>query len=202
MSHRVHTDHLPVVQNFRDWVQRTKVKPVFDSETPASGEFLPERDVALFFGDTAKITALLEAALPDVLVHASEVSLRCAKVFAILLLIGYPEFIKHFLSHANLSDSHLPLLECPNNFPKVDGMFERFQKQQWLLCPHKFEYISFDVVIERDCILPITEKKEIGKGGSSKVYAIKLHEQYDGLSAGSRQVAHIPPRALATVYWP
>jgi hypothetical protein len=59
------------------------------------------------------------------------------------------------------------------------------QKSKWHFCPYTFRQININAQLEKECILPIIHKQQLGNGGSAVIYKIKLHPAYDYLTAAT-----------------
>jgi hypothetical protein len=140
------------------------------------------------------------------------------KVFAILLLIGQPTALVHFIEEG-VCDADLPLLKVggpakgANKFElrgrhstKVLSCFkgwglgslEKFQERQWMLLPASF--ISTDTTgiphhdFDSSEILPFVDWEKVSDaGGSGQVYKAKIHGDYHNFH--NSQVCFVISRA-------
>ncbi|KAF2813081.1 uncharacterized protein BDZ99DRAFT_473802 [Mytilinidion resinicola] len=178
MAASVQPDHNPYIRAFRQFV-RNSVTCDFSQK-----EFVP-LDLLEAYLDQRRVTQLL-AALPGV-IDAANVLEHYLRVFAILIIIGKAEYIKHFLQHSDLEDKILPITSLnhrPSHWPSVadsNDFFPSFYKAQWQFCALDFTQKLKGSVLDEDLILPIIEKKELGSGGSAAIYKIKLHDAYNHL---------------------
>jgi hypothetical protein len=180
-------DWNPDISEFIRWVKDKSVTGTLGPVPAVNHPFMPLPRLETYLKDGKRTRVLLQALFPngDLPVEPEEVWRHCIKVFSILLLIGKGHFIQHFVQHEQLWDSKLPLLPTPSHFPLATGnnqFFEAFFKQQWHFCPFTFHHNEINTHLEKECILPIVHKEQLGDGGSALTYKIKLHPAYDDLT--------------------
>ncbi|OCL14632.1 kinase-like protein [Glonium stellatum] len=178
------------VQDFRRFVQQQSQQGTLGATAKtdtANSRFLPEKVLYEYFDDLHLLN-LLKAVVPfdgHPPVQPRTIRERFAKVFAILLCIGYGNFIKLFAQDDDLSDKKLPFTNCPTAFPRVgvsdEQFFTPFYNQQWMFCVPPLTYEPRSRWPARR-ILPIIKKRQIGDGGSAKTYKIEVHPDYNQLS--------------------
>jgi hypothetical protein len=186
-------DHHPVIQDYHRFVADKSLLGVVTDSDEATGidrRFLPFPDLKRYFdddGEEDRLLDILNKVLPSAgppSVASSTVRRDYLKVFAILLRIGQGRFIKLFVIYPGLSDTNLPFVQCPPDFPTSPDFFNEFFEQQWMFCSPEVEYRRMTVLPLRT-ILPIIEKEKIGAGGDGIVYRIVVHPAYNKLRANS-----------------
>jgi hypothetical protein len=200
-------DWNPDISEFIRWVKDKSVTGTLGPVPAVNHPFMPLPRLETYLKDGNKTRILLQALFPngDSPVEPEEVWRNCIKVFSILLLIGKGSFIQHFVQHDQLWDSKLPFLSSPHHFPPATGndqFFVAFFKQQWHFCPYLFRHNEIHAHLEKECILPIVHKEQLGYGGSALTYKIKLHPAYDDLT-GPTDIRRVwmSPLAWFTVLW-
>jgi hypothetical protein len=104
------------------------------------------------------------------------------KVFCILLTLERAKLIDYFCQYDELEDAKLPFHVRPRNFPLVkleDDLWKLFSETQWYFCAQAMLDKCPGRIYPDKAVLPITEKVEIGKGGSAKIYIIEVHGGYN-----------------------
>jgi hypothetical protein len=186
-SYLARLDWDPYISEFMRWVEWQSVSGTLDPVSAVHCPFMPLPRLETFLKEGNRTRRLLEALFPnyELPVEPEEIWPRCIKVFSILLLIGKGSFIQHFVQHDQLWDAKLPFLSRPRHFPpsaRDDNFFESFSKRQWQFCPYVFRYNEINAQLEKERILPIIHKQQLGEGGSVLTYQIKLHPAYDYLT--------------------
>jgi hypothetical protein len=183
------------ISEFMTWVQSQSVMGTLGPVSPVDCPFMPHRRLEDYLKEGNRTRRILEALFPnrELPVEPEEIWPNCIRVFSILLLSGKGSFIQHFVQHDQLWDAKLPFLTRPRHFPPAtddDRFFKLFSEKQWQFCPYKFFHNETHAHLEKECILPIIHKEQLGDGGSSHTYRIKLHPSYDNLTGPSdiRQV--------------
>ena len=184
------SDHHKDIQDFHQLISTLRCPCISITKDHHQSSFVPESLLRDYFQDSYHAKRLLAALYPDVECPVNpERILKYSRVFSILLLIGKGHFIQNFVQHQELQDHKLPFDDQPRSFPTDTAdarFFIMFYKRQWEFCPPEFEE-GMDVHFRDEYVLPILEEKEIGKGGSGRVYKIVLHKDYNKLqSDGSR----------------
>jgi hypothetical protein len=178
------------ISTFVEWVRDQSIKGTLGSDPDVKHPFMPLARLENYLkekdGDRTK--RLLRASFPnsDPPIEPEDVWRNSIRVFSILLLIRKVDFIPAFVQHDQLWDSKLPFFSPPRHFPPApgdDGFFASFCKQQWHFYPHTFQQNVIKAQLEREYILPIVYKEQLGDGGSATTYKIRLHPAYDHLKA-------------------
>jgi hypothetical protein len=182
-------DWHPRVQRFLQWIERHVVQGYSGPRLDQAHDFVPLSALEEFFEDTARFTLMLGALFPDsddVNISTTTILERgYIRVFAILLSIGRGEYIESFVHHKSLTDERLPFESRPPSWPPAsqgNDFWKEFEEAQWKYCPHTFTRNDIDIHLDYRTILPIVERTEIvRRGGSSKIFKIKIHPEYDKL---------------------
>ena len=196
-------DHAAVViQELLEWVPKNCISGTNGPSAEPNRPFMPLPDLEAYLKAHRRTSKLLRASYPerDHLVVASFLEEWYIRVFTILILIGKGNYIEHFYQHTNLRDHKLPFLEKPAHFPidPSDPTFwESFYEKQFIFCAHCFGHNENYIKLEDPCVLPITSKELLGRGGSAAIYKIRLHPYYDRLlsEADCSMVRFTPPWA-------
>jgi hypothetical protein len=180
----------PDISEFMRWVESQSVIGTLGPVSAVNCPFMPLPRLETYLKEGSRTRRLLGALFPhrELPVGPEDIWRNCIKVFSILLLIGKGSFIQHFVQHDQLWDAKLPFLSRPRHFPPStgkDNFFESFSKKQWHFCPYVFRYNEINAQLEKECILPIIHKQQLGDGGSALTYKIKLHPAYDYLTAST-----------------
>lgn len=176
----------PDITKFINWVEKSSDNGTLGPGLAVERPFMPLGRLESYLKDGNITKTILRALFPnsEPSIGPQEVWRNCLRVFSILLLIRKGSFIPHFVQHDQLWDSRLPFLSPPRHFPTAagdDGFFDAFSKQQWQFCPHTFQQNAINAQLEKEYILPIVQKEQLGDGGSARTYKIKLHPAYDHL---------------------
>lgn len=190
MSNHTQPDWDPDISEFMRWVETQSVIGILGPVSSVNCPFMPLPRLETYLKEGNRTRRLLEALFPnrELPVEPEGIWRNCIKGFSILLLIGKGTFIQHFVQHDQLWDAKLPFLTPPPHFPPAAGdkrFFESFSKQQWHFCPYVFRHNDINAQLEKECILPIILKQQLGDGGSALTYQIKLHPAYDYLTAAT-----------------
>lgn len=94
--------------------------------------------------------------------------------------MGEGQLIQRFTEHDVLRDQYLPFTTKPHMFPLDSEFFEEFQSKQWEFCAATITR-KYNVHLEPKQILPFIECEKRKDGGSSTIYKIRVHEDYDQL---------------------
>ncbi|KAI8628748.1 kinase-like protein [Xylariaceae sp. FL1651] len=102
------------------------------------------------------------------------------KIFATLLLLGYPNHLSLFIEADQLDDAKLPL--------KAETLFEEihlpkevandFAEKQWELIVPTFQRGTLNRRFGANVVLPFTQDKRIGKGAFGTVYEVTIDEDH------------------------
>jgi hypothetical protein len=192
-------DDQPVIQDFFDWVDKSRVPGLMDPNSDMPTKFLPDhllRDylTANNYRQLKKLLVAIFAENEETPSH-EEIASYYYKSFCILLLIGKARFIRHFVQHNSLDDTHLPFSKerPPSGFPTdTDDPFflTRFCERQWTFCAPYLE-IRTSRIMEDSRILPIIKKEILDTGGSAKVFKIELQPEYNRLIDISNPSANV-----------
>lgn len=186
----------PAVQAFYAWIKDPGVTITQGKDTPPLDDFVPAGEVQAYFRkDPSRLTGVLNALFGSEdsrwRGHAHEIVDHYSVVFAILVSIGYGEYILNFLPHETLCDDKLPFEVRPTKFPWAhldsDEMFDRFQKAQLRFCAVRFHRNSTHE-FDDSRPLPFRSKELIGEGGSAKVYKVEIHGSHDMLQSPGTEV--------------
>lgn len=189
-----YAQHSQTLQDFHRWRHSPQTRtPGLGGSNLVPTSFISRSKLEAYL-ETSRLEDLLHTVLnndeiPAVAVaYVREHYLRC---FATLLCINKGEWICHFQQYRSLRDEKMPYDTRPEQFPFDDrpDLFETFKAAQWQFCAMSLQYDMKDRFRDQD-ILPITSKKEIGRGGSATIYMIDVDESYHALR---------PPDQLLTV---
>lgn len=111
------------------------------------------------------------------------VTSECVSVFLILLRMGQPAMIDHFMRF-DTGDQRLPL-EKPGDFPPALS-FHDFAQHQQPFCAPKIR--PGDRTYLNDRILPLTGRKDLVKDGIAKIFKIEIHPEFDALESEARVI--------------
>jgi serine/threonine protein kinase len=102
-------------------------------------------------------------------------------VFVILLQIGQPAFILHFIQHKRFRDRFLPF-DNFESWPAVcRQLFSDFYEKQWEFCAEEFTLHLDDTVFDPRSIIPIVFQEELKGGPDSWTFKIRIHPDYNCL---------------------
>jgi hypothetical protein len=142
-------------------------------------QFMPTNEIDNYL-DKGTIKRLLRiskaSANPDMILN------KYKRVFCILLTLERAKLIDYFYQYDELEDAKLPFHVRPSNFPlgkSEDDLWKLFSDTQWYFCAQVMLDKCPGRIYPDNALLPITEKVEIGKGGSAKIYKIEVHEAYN-----------------------
>jgi hypothetical protein len=116
-------------------------------------------------------------------VEVSVVQETCLKVFCILLSIGKARYIRPYVEHDDLVNSHVLFYSKPGNFlisTYQPSLWDLFSKKQWIFCPAEISY-KIHNSLDPHRILLIAERKVLARGGSAVVSKIVLHPSFNNL---------------------
>lgn len=175
------------VQAFHRWLQSPETQtPGLRAKNLDIVNFVPRSKLEEYFAEDHRMQNLINSLLDDR--HRAKVDIRYIRKhyllsFATLLCIGRGDRICHFQHYRSLRDDKMPHKTQPDGFPILDDptMFEDFYAKQWQFCAIDLQYDMKDRLGEHD-ILPITNKRKIGEGGSAIIYKIEVHKSYNFLS--------------------
>lgn len=144
--------------------------------------FVPVSKVHAYFEDDQRTRQLLRAlAQPGTVPLPSHVICQdhsYRRVLCILVRMGQGQLIQHFTEHDVLCDQYLPFTTKPHMFPLGSDFFAEFQSKQWEFCAANITR-KYNVNVESKQILPFVELEKQREGGSSTIYKIRIHEDYD-----------------------
>ncbi|KAI9775065.1 MAG: hypothetical protein M1839_001457 [Geoglossum umbratile] len=105
------------------------------------------------------------------------------KIFAILVTLEKPQFIRNFIAHdhyqAEILDHKLPLSEetlrsiIPSS-AEVSTFYSKFCRRQWQYLVPAMHHSNIYRVLDRETILPYVESIKIGEGGYGIVHETTL----------------------------
>lgn len=118
-------------------------------------------------------------------VSPKDLAENCSRVFCILILLGRPKLIGHFVDEESLWDNNLPFTgdSPPYRFPSDPNhtdLFTKFKEEQWRFCALKLQGRS-TVNVHKHRVLPFTDSENIGGGGTAFVHRVEIHPNHDGL---------------------
>ena len=178
------------LQAFHQFLQRSLIR-TDNPVTSKQEEFVPFEQIEDYFNEENHLIDVLSAVFPDeepIPVDDSVVQDSYLRTFCILLSIGAARYIRHFVEHDGLSDSQLPYHSSqPDNFPispSRPDLWKSFCDKRWVFCAAEMKY-KINVTLEPNRILPIVERKVLGKGGSAVVSKIVLHKSFNKLRDGA-----------------
>lgn len=178
-------DHNHALIEYHNWLKDTRVLGsgcLTTGTTDSDCRFVPKSDLQQYLKREIIVKILRVLGIRH---HSADVILKgYLKNFAILLSLDHGKLIEWFLQHDSLSDKKLPFETCPPTFPQTSdpNFFNTFSRRQWMFCAPAFSYRKHYIWALNDgCVLPIVEKEELGRGGSSVTYKIRLHPCYDRL---------------------
>jgi len=186
-------NHSPRVQQFRRWIGEHCSAGYSGSKLDRESKFVPYTALTEYFDDRRKLRWLIEALFPhsdDPLEADTVVDEGYLRVFATLVTIDRGAYIEEFVRHETLRDDKFPLESRPHDWPRTserNDFWEDFKAAQWKFFPYTFGRNLSDKRISPKMILPIIESEHLKDGGSSSIYKIKIHAEYDHL-----EVAHDP----------
>ena len=196
-------DHLPETSAFLSFLRKAAIEGYSQSQTKV---FTPKCALQDYFGRRrGSLSRLLDETLhgerhPP---SAETVSTEFIAIYAILITIGQPQFLKRFIEHG-FCDDKLPLQVEPPSFPTTtDGgsLFERFEHAQWQFCPLRFRSGGVGYHIQPAYILPLRERERLRRSPPATVYKVKVHEDYDlfrsSSLAGSQDVSIFRARQIS-----
>jgi hypothetical protein len=173
------------LQNFHQYLQESLIR-TDNPVTSQKEEFVPYEQIEEYFTKEGRLIDILSAIFPDeepIPVEEIVVQTQYLKTLCILLSIGGARYIRHFVEHDGLSDVRLPHTSKPHNFPispAKPNLWDLFYEKQWVFCAAEI-YYKINNSLEPDRILPIVERKVLGKGGSAVVSKIVLHKSFNKL---------------------
>ncbi|KAL8792768.1 MAG: hypothetical protein Q9195_004655 [Heterodermia aff. obscurata] len=177
----IQAEHPSEIQAFWRWYLATVRQGMGGPDHAAGRAFIPLSAVQDYLGASQRVEGLL-AALCAKHVDAQYVREHYLRTLAILILIRQGPMINHFVRYSSLTDKRLPFRTRPEDFPHSADpeFFDKFHVQQWQFCVTDLEY-KMDLHLHQEEILPIIEKKEIGRGGNATVFKIVVASEYNKL---------------------
>lgn len=184
-------DSNPRIQNFWGWLDDEQQLAYGYSglELEKRSQFVPSSVLKAYFESPRKLQRILDALFPntdDPIEAETILEGDYLTVFVILLSISKGTYIEHFVHHEGLRDDKFPLEARPYEWPKTkssEDFWEDFKAAQWKFYPYTFARNKTDIRVGSRRILPITERELIKEGGSSKIFKIKIHPDYDRLES-------------------
>jgi hypothetical protein len=181
----------PSIRNFIEFVNRESVFEVVDpNDEKTKRVFMPLDIIQRYlqqrnYANLNDITAVL---FPKEYTNPKEIIPKYTRVFCTLLYSGYGHYIKQFKRLSNLRDVNLPFdpENPPNNLPPAPGpgnqdFWRDICKEQWRFCAPEFECPVSNEDFDENRVLPIIFKKWLAGGGTSTLWLIKLHPDYNKL---------------------
>jgi hypothetical protein len=175
------------IQEFYEWQEQARQPGHRIKEGKfESALFIPNSKVKSYL-TANRVRDLLEAC--SVLQFNNVIGIQSYRsvVFCILLSCEKGQHITTCARRESIVDTHLPiplatlLQEFPSN--EYGGLAREFDAAQWEWCARELRNSEMDDMnLESQCILPITEWVQVGRGGTAQVYRIKLHHDYNILS--------------------
>ena len=107
-------------------------------------------------------------------------------VFSILLKLGVGHLIDQF-QKLDFVDNQIPItrytlqteLSNRTHLPNVEKLAIQFDEAQWQFCPAQFDLAVYKEHYEKR-VIPICQKRPIGKGGTAEVWEISVQEHFVG----------------------
>ncbi|OCL10566.1 kinase-like protein [Glonium stellatum] len=184
-------DHAHALIEYQNWLNDACIASsgcLTPESTDADHRFVPKPDLQDYLSKDKLIKILKGLGIQP---HNTDTILKdYLKSFAILLSLGHGPFIEWFLQYDSLADKKLPFETRPPTFPRTSDVdfFDNFFKRQWMFCNPIFSCRKHHAwALNDNYILPIINKEELGRGGSSVTYKITLHPYYDRLAERSDQ---------------
>lgn len=176
---------IPEVQDALRNLDSLSVPALAPSDYPNAKFFPPS---ALHRFDSKRLSEILRS-IPSTKDAARRlareiVMCECVSVFLVLLRMGQPAMIDHFMRFDTLSDKRLPLGDS-GDFP-AGLSFHDFAQHQQPFCAPKIREGNRNFLNER--ILPLTGREELAEGGSAKVFRIEIHPEFDDLEREARVI--------------
>ncbi|KAL9043640.1 MAG: hypothetical protein Q9214_003179 [Letrouitia sp. 1 TL-2023] len=177
----------PALSGFHDFIrsQKTLSKGCRGMCGDLSVPFIPEKKLDAYFEQ--HLTEILKAVYPDKdpgnLPNPTVIRHSFVKTFGILLCIECGHDIEYFMRYDHaLADSQLPLDSQPQKWPQfhAQDVFKRFKEMQWLFCAANFG-LDTDIEYDKERILPIIAKEQLGEGGSAIAHKVELEDGYNQL---------------------
>ncbi|KAL8919647.1 MAG: hypothetical protein Q9208_006679 [Pyrenodesmia sp. 3 TL-2023] len=177
-----YAQHSDALQAFHRW------RLSAEAQTPGlwggnldTTSFIPQSKLEAYLTSHHCVETLLDVVLDGKerpAVAADYIRRYYLRTFAILLCIDEAHWIYNFQQYRSLRDEKMPYDTRPADFPYTgnSNLFERFQAAQWQFCAMPFQYDMKDR-FKRQEILPITSKREIGRGGSATIFQIVSSQQ-------------------------
>ena len=191
---RPQPDHKGRLQKFHRWLEENAVNGISSNATDSSRQFITSQSLKTYLEGPRELQRILDQLFSEddeTPVEPDAVLNGYTRVFAILIDIGKGRFIEEFVKHDSLSDQKLPFEVAPPRFPRDaddSEFFTKFHEHQWKFCPYIFVRNKIDAELNKRYILPIVSMERIAEGGSSTVYKITLHPEYDTLVPDTEQV--------------
>jgi hypothetical protein len=191
---RLQPDHKGRLQKFHRWLKENAVNGTSNTATDSPRQFITFQSLKTYLEGPRELQRILDQLFSDddePPVEPDTVLNGYTRVFAILIDIGKGHFIEEFVKHDSLSDQKLPFEVAPPQFPhdaNNSEFFTKFHEHQWKFCPYIFVRNKINAELNKRYILPIVSKEWIAEGGSSTVYKIELHPEYDTLVTDAEQV--------------
>ncbi|KAF4536841.1 Protein kinase domain-containing protein [Lasiodiplodia theobromae] len=104
-------------------------------------------------------------------------------IFAILLETNLEFKLPHLLEQ-RVTDKRLPLDESRSR-QIFEENASHFFNNQWSFLPYKFRRFAFHNQLQKEEVLPYIEENQIGGGGFSTVYKVRIHPKQDELHESS-----------------
>ena len=180
-----------VIQAFHAWERsdRTLRRGVEGPEINSLVHYIPLSEVEKYMKEKNGAEELLKALYPnrdDDAPAPDDVMRYYLRPFAILISIGYGDWIHLFTRKVNLRDEKLPLDSRPQDFPGStgDSVWNSFFKRQWKFYPQTL-HLNMDIKLHPKDILPLQLGNEISRGGTSHIRKFVLNSEYDQLIPSS-----------------
>ena len=107
------------------------------------------------------------------------------KLFAILVVIGYPELIIDFFKsdqfQSSYLDHRLPIRTETLLLIVSELRAKEFHQQQWEFCPLNISKSGIWCHLEPHVILPFKNNKFLAQGGFGNVFDVEIEDEYHGL---------------------
>lgn len=176
------------VQDLIEYLNNNQAYGRSSPDRDTAAKFTPISKVHAYFENDQRTRQLLRAlALPGTVPVPNHVICQnhsYRRVLCILVRMGKGQLIQRFTEHDVLSDQYLPFTTKPYMFPLDSDLFEDFHAKQWEFCAATITR-RYNVKLESKQILPFVECEKQKQGGSSTIWKIRVHEDYDVLGPRS-----------------
>jgi hypothetical protein len=168
------------IPDFFLWLRTSRKKGTPNPPSEVAHDFIPQQKILEFFTNETRLKKMLRSLGEDndLLAQLDTIRDRYSKIFLILFKMREEKLLMYFITHPDLEDNKLPFAIEPVNFPKIDGLFQRFREAQREFCAAIFRLGETDTNLG-GMILPIVEKEVLRRGHNNTVSKVRLdHTQH------------------------